>query len=293
MISVIITCFNREDTIKRAIESVLNQTFQGFQIIVVDDASTDESVEVCKNIDDSRIQLIVHEKNKGQNAALNTGLKYVIHDTVAFLDSDDEWLEDCLELYENEFRRKPNIGFTYGQIEGGPIWKLEGEDKYADALSQGYISLMDTIAVKRKFIEQVGGFDVRYSICQDDDFCMKLAKICSFSVINKPVARTGISANSSMTLNHYKLAQGWEFFFNDYKNEILHNCGKAVWGRHLITLSFYFYNAEAFRRSFILQTKGILYLLFFNDTFIHKKQFFLIRYTKCWKKYLKTILNLV
>jgi len=89
-VSVIIPTYNRAHTIGRAIKSVLNQTYQDFEIIVVDDGSTDNTEEVVKSFRDKRIRYIQHKKNKGAAAARNTGIKSAKGKYIAFQDSDDD-----------------------------------------------------------------------------------------------------------------------------------------------------------------------------------------------------------
>jgi len=91
-VSVIIPTYNRAHLIGRAIQSVLNQTYQDFELIVVDDGSTDNTNEVIKEFSqkDKRILYIKHDKNKGGSAARNTGIKAARGEYIAFQDSDDE-----------------------------------------------------------------------------------------------------------------------------------------------------------------------------------------------------------
>lgn len=104
MISIIIPLYNKESYIGRAIQSVLNQTFTEYEIIVVNDGSTDKGVEVIKGIDDARIR-VIHQENQGVSAARNRGLQEAQYDWVAFLDADDAWnpqfLSTMLHLRES------------------------------------------------------------------------------------------------------------------------------------------------------------------------------------------------
>jgi glycosyltransferase involved in cell wall biosynthesis len=114
-VTVIIPTYNRAHLIKRAIKSVLNQTFQDFEIIVVDDGSTDNTEEVVKSFNDLRIKYIKHQKNLGASAARNTGIKNSKGEYIAFLDSDDEWLSEKLERQIKIFEetKDKRLGFVY------------------------------------------------------------------------------------------------------------------------------------------------------------------------------------
>lgn len=97
MISIIMSCYNAEKTVARAIQSVLNQTYQDFEIVIVDDCSTDNSVQVIESINDSRIRLFKHEVNKGAGLARRTAIANMTGEWMTFLDSDDYYKPDCLE----------------------------------------------------------------------------------------------------------------------------------------------------------------------------------------------------
>lgn len=99
-LSVVIPCYNNSQTIQRAIRSVLSQTFTDFEVIIIDDASADrvKTEEIINNSNDSRITFLKHDKNKNGAAARNTGIKAASGKFIAFLDADDEWQPNHLEL---------------------------------------------------------------------------------------------------------------------------------------------------------------------------------------------------
>lgn len=98
IVSVIIPAYNRSSTISRSIESALAQTFHDFEVIIVDDGSTDQTCEVVRNFGDERIRLVCHDRNLGAAAARNTGMKAATGKYIAWLDSDDEWLPEKLKI---------------------------------------------------------------------------------------------------------------------------------------------------------------------------------------------------
>ena len=96
-VSVIIPTYNREKLVSRSIQSVLDQTYQDYEIIVVDDASIDNTEKVVKSFNDVRIRFLRSNLNKGGSAARNMGIIAANGEYIAFLDSDDEWLPEKLE----------------------------------------------------------------------------------------------------------------------------------------------------------------------------------------------------
>ncbi|MAO07880.1 MAG: glycosyl transferase [Alteromonas sp.] len=98
MISIVIPLYNKEPYVLETLQSVVNQTFQSFEVIVVDDGSTDNSVAVAKKINDPRI-CIIERENEGVSVARNVGIEHARFDWVAFLDADDWWASNFLEAF--------------------------------------------------------------------------------------------------------------------------------------------------------------------------------------------------
>jgi len=263
--SCIITCYNREKLISRSINSVLNQSFQNFEIIIVDDCSIDQSVAVVNSIVDPRIKIVKHDVNKGQNAALNTGINHSNYDYLAFLDSDDEWCSNYLMEMYNVYCTFPFISFAYSNFLNGPKLTLEGEKKYAETLNQGFLSSMITITAKKDAVEYIGKFDQKYTICQDDDFCFRLAKNFSFKVIDHQLAIIHGSENS-MSNNLLDVAEGWAFLINNYKDDIIRYCGYKTLSKHFINISRQFFRCKNVK-------KGIYFYLFSLKYFFKKNNF--------------------
>jgi len=118
LVSVVITTFNRSALVGRAIESVLRQTLDDLELIVVDDSSTDDTVDVVTGIDDPRLTLVRHETNLGLAEARNSGIRRARGRFVCFLDDDDAWLPDKLEIQLVAFDRAedPNRVLVYSQV---------------------------------------------------------------------------------------------------------------------------------------------------------------------------------
>ena len=106
MISVVIPLYNKEKQIKRTLQSVLTQTFQDFEIVIVNDGSTDNSTIEVEKIKDSRIRLI-HQENAGVSAARNKGIEEAKYELIALLDADDEWKNKYLEVQYDLYKKYP------------------------------------------------------------------------------------------------------------------------------------------------------------------------------------------
>lgn len=207
LISIIIPTYNRADLLPRSIESVLNQTYKNFELIIVDDKSTDESLKVIKKYlnEDKRIKLIKHSKNLGGSIARNTGIKESKGKYVAFQDSDDEWLPEKLELQVKKILKNKEIdvvscGVVYhdqaGKIADQFIPSEMGKNLFEKMIVKEIVPGTQSILVKRSCLENVGGFDITPAN-QDYMLYIKLAKEkYFFDFINKPLVNVYLQKKS-------------------------------------------------------------------------------------------------
>lgn len=175
MISIVIPLYNKEKQIAHTLQSVFNQTFQNFEVVIVDDGSTDGSVAEVEKLSDSRIRLI-HQKNAGVAAARNRGIEEAKGDLMAFLDADDEWKPEYLATQYHLSQKYPDCNvfacnYEFRNIEGKVtptiIRKLPftGEDgilsNYFEVASCSHPPLWtSSIVVKKQAIQAIGGFPV-------------------------------------------------------------------------------------------------------------------------------------
>ncbi len=168
MISVVIPLYNKEKTVARAVRSVLAQTFQDFEIVVVNDGSTDNSPQVVTGIGDSRIRL-VQQANAGVSVARNRGVAEARSEIVAFLDADDEWLPEFLEAVRGLAEAHPGsemfatsyfkVGFD-GQRRPAAASETDLSDYFRVASSSEPPIHASAVAVKKRALEAIGGFPV-------------------------------------------------------------------------------------------------------------------------------------
>ena len=175
MISVVIPLYNKEKQIAHTLQSVFNQTFQNFEVVIVDDGSTDGSVSEVEKFSDLRIRLI-HQKNAGVSAARNRGIEEAKGDLIAFLDADDEWKPEYLATQYHLSQKYPDCNVfacnyefrnTEGKVTPTIIRKLPftGEDgilsNYFEVASCSHPPICSiSIMVKKSAIQKIGGFPV-------------------------------------------------------------------------------------------------------------------------------------
>ncbi|WP_071150364.1 glycosyltransferase family 2 protein [Bacteroides ndongoniae] len=175
MISIIIPLYNKEHSIASTLQTVLNQTFQDFEIIIVNDGSTDHSIDEVSKITDSRIRLI-NQTNAGVSAARNRGIEEAKGEFIAFLDADDEWKPDYLKTQYELAQKYPecsvfacNYEFkdAKGKVTPTIIRKLPFKGK--DGILSNYFEVAScshppicsiTIMVKKRVIQSIGGFPI-------------------------------------------------------------------------------------------------------------------------------------
>jgi glycosyltransferase involved in cell wall biosynthesis len=188
-VSVIIPAFNRASLIGQAIESVLGQTFRDFELIVVDDGSTDETTEVVRGYSDPRIRLIELPSNAGSNAARNRGIKEARSDLIAFLDSDDLYLPTKLETVVGAFDRNPDLdvlvdSFTKLTSPNAKRLQLELRNPVTSSTKDFARKLFrhelwkatPAITVKRAAAIRAGMFAEELKQRQDFDFLIRLTE---------------------------------------------------------------------------------------------------------------------
>lgn len=197
-VSVIIPTYNRARLIGRAIRSILNQTFQDFEIIVVDDGSTDNSKDICCSLNDSRLHYIRHEQNRGGGAARNTGIVAAQGEYIAFQDSDDEWLSDKLERQIQILEKASNeVGVVYTafiRVDGSRVFYLPSfevvkkEGNILNQLLKGNFVSTQTTMIRMSCFEKVGMFDEMLPRFQDWELFIRISKNYKFKFISEPLA---------------------------------------------------------------------------------------------------------
>lgn len=203
MISIVIPLYNKEKQIANTIQTVLSQTFQNFEIVIVNDGSTDNSVEEVEKIKDSRIR-IINQQNAGVSVARNRGIEEAKYDLIAFLDADDEWKPEYLETQYNLFLKYPDcevfvtkyeFADEKGNIKQAVIKRIPFLTE--DGVLNNYFEVINysnppitsiTIMVRKSAIVEIGGFLVGATLGEDLITWAKLAVKYRIAFSKKNVA---------------------------------------------------------------------------------------------------------
>lgn len=219
-VSIVLPTYNRAKVLTRAIDSVLAQTYQDWELIVVNDASTDETEELLRRYEakDHRIRHITFEKNRGVVAARNAGIQDSVFEWIAFQDSDDVWLPEKLELQirsiEEKDKENPNesVDAIYSDFEyylNGEFLGISPDQNVNEEVKNGKIQLpllvrnlvdCPTLVVRRELLDQVGYFDPSYRCLEDWELALRLAAAGNFLHVPKALVQaystdSGVSSN--------------------------------------------------------------------------------------------------
>ncbi len=190
-ISVVIPLYNREKFISRAIESILNQTHSIDEIIVVDDGSSDNSLEVLKEFE-NKIKIITQE-NRGVSSARNRGIKESSFDWITFLDSDDEWNENKIKDQVEFHINNPEILFSHTQelwIRNGKKVNQKSHHKkfggfcFEENLDFCHIA-PSSVMMNKSIFDKVGFFDESLVVCEDYDLWLRILREYPIGLIDK------------------------------------------------------------------------------------------------------------
>ena len=197
LVSVVIPVYNRETTIQRAIDSVLNQTYSNIEVLIIDDGSLDKTVELVHEYEDIRIKLYSFGRNMGANVARNKGIMLAHGEYIAFQDSDDEWKPDKLQK-QIKYMQDNNLSAVYcpyrlieGQNERIVPVDYQNVELYEtnlqDRLKTGNVIGTPTLVVRREMVIQVGLFDESMPRLQDYDLVLRLIKSGKIGYVAEPL----------------------------------------------------------------------------------------------------------
>ncbi len=198
-VSIVIPTCDRAEMLRCAISSVLAQTWQDFELLVVDDASKDHTAGVVASFSDPRIVYLKQEQRIGGAAARNRGIDCARGEVVAFLDDDDEWLPMKLEKQMVLFERRPiSLGLVYTGYwiidkESGKVVQQKIPTKQGDLSREifirNWVGGSSSVAVRKSCLLAVHGFDPSLPSFQDYDLWIRMAKKFEFDFVKEPLLK--------------------------------------------------------------------------------------------------------
>lgn len=249
-ISVIVPAYNREKTIAYSLESILNQTHKPYEIIVVDDCSTDNTREVvlsiCKKNNFSiKIRYVCLLRNSGAQAARNRGIKEAEGTWIAFLDSDDKWLMNKLELQMVALRE---INYSLMSVVHGDClvdlcngcdatpWRLFN-GATSDGVHRAMLAepgpMFQAMLTSKLALETIGYLDEKVPSYQEWDTAIALSKHCKFIHLSEPLFVYYLHGGETISKDHRRDVDGYQYIIEKYKKDIQNFCGRSAWQNHI------------------------------------------------------------
>jgi len=230
--SVIIPLFNKAEYVKATINSVLAQSFTDFELLIVNDCSTDKSLEVVKHFDDKRIQILQHQKNSGLSASRNTGIENAAGEIITFIDADDLWKPDFLsnihqlsiefpecDIFGTDYEEKFGTETTFPQKNLKGIYKENEMVKIPDFFEASLfnpIYCYTCVAFTKTVFEKIGLFNTEIDYGEDVDFNIRantqfslayFCKSCAIYNLGIPEQMTGSGIKNKRLLDFKKFDQ--------------------------------------------------------------------------------------
>ncbi len=246
--SVIIPLYNKEKYIQNTLNCVFNQSFDNFEVIVVNDGSTDGSLEILRKFSDHRLK-IIHQKNQGVSVARNTGMENAKADYICFLDADDTWKQNHLQAFYDTITKFPEAKMYCGRYVTQISKNTFIENRFIDIPEnyEGYvtdffkssiinrIALTSAVCIHKDIFNEIGGFDPTLKSDQDLDYWIKIAlkhtiaitaentMVYNFINANKSLSKDQSKFNKLTNLNQYveieKSNESLKLFLDVYRIE--------------------------------------------------------------------------
>jgi glycosyltransferase involved in cell wall biosynthesis len=213
-VSVVIPTYNRAHLISETVQNVLAQNFRDYEVIVVDDGSTDNTKDVLRPFG-NKIKYI-YKKNAGLAAARNTGIEHSTGEYIAFIDDDDLWYPNKLDVQVGILDKNLQLGFVCSQADvinaqsGEVMYTLKkgwfNKENFESLYNENFIPVL-TVMMRRSCYEKLGGFDENQITGEDYDYWLRLSKIYPFHFIDMPLAKWRMTPKS-MSKNIEKMFEG-------------------------------------------------------------------------------------
>ena len=243
--SIIIPTHNRAYIIKQCIDSILNQTYKEFELIIIDDHSEDNTIELLKSIEDTRLKILKLEGRKGAQAARNEGIKNASGDWICFNDSDDFWQNNKLEInieYLKKFNSDKKIVFyndCYRYEENTNkknLWRLPDIKYFSSykSLLNGPGPMFQGLFFHKSLIINGGLLDESVPSYQEWDTSLILAKNgAMFYHIKEPLFVYNLHSGETISKDIIRDFNGYQYIINKYKDDVIKYAGMNIWKKHI------------------------------------------------------------
>jgi len=207
-ISVVIPTYNRYKLLKRAITSVKNQTYKSFEIIVVDDGSSDNTKYIQEDFEDIKY---IYQTNKGVSSARNIGVREAKYEWIAFLDSDDEWHQDKLQEQVDFHKKNVDIFMSYTDelwirddnlVKIPKKFKKHSKNIFENSLSYCNIAPSSTL-IHQNLLNKVGLFDESLEVCEDYDLWLRISIRYDIGLIDKKLIIKYAGHKDQLSFKHW------------------------------------------------------------------------------------------
>ena len=262
-VSVIIPTYNRADLLTMTVDSVLAQTYKNYEIIIVDDGSTDHTKEIIKPyLSKSNIRYI-YQENRKQAAARNNGIRNSAGEFISFLDSDDLWRPEKLELQVKVLEEHPEVGLVYSnqslmldvssedQIRYSP-GVLKSGDIFKDLLRRKFYCSTSSLLVRKSVLDDVGSFDesLRNSL-EDWELTLRISKKYKTFCVDKPLFRRRLHAE--VLDNYYEIRiENHQSILKKYLNDsaLSKSFINYVWGKASFAWGRKYFERHRYKKAF-------------------------------------------
>lgn len=234
LVSVLITTHNRCQLLERAISSVRNQSYRNLEIIIIDDNSVDGTETLIKSLMrlDSRIKYlkIGALESKGGNYARNSGIRLSSGKVIAFLDDDDEWREDKIELQVEFLMNNRDVKAISTDLEY--VYVIDGKEyatysnlkinrKPYDFFVSSWLNVTSTMMIYRDVMLEIGGFDENIPAMQEIEMSYRVCMNCNVDIIKQPLVKyyQYLSDKQQITNNVNKYLEALDYVSEKYKKE--------------------------------------------------------------------------
>jgi glycosyltransferase involved in cell wall biosynthesis len=278
LISVVIPAYNRASVIERAVLSVLAQTFQNFEIIIVDDNSNDDTELIISSRfrEEPRIRYFKHDINRGAQAARNTGIKAATGEWIAFLDSDDQWLPDSLAV-RLELAHTSQAQIIYSEchvLRSNAPQELFGIPPLSGNIYRNMLQhpgpMFQSLLVTKVALESIDLLDESIITYQEWETAIRLSKKYEFAFLELPTFIYDCRGDDTMSKNMLRDVQGYQQIVKKHIWEILRYIGLPGLSHHYRSIASRYNNAGESRQAIRYRVASLLSWPFQPEVIIHR-----------------------